>query len=583
MKIDDFIREAMVKTDAAAKGNAEVGASNAINVAEVLAEISADTDFSMPDLLQAFGRMVSQRQQLTDSLPNAVRERLTDSNRVTDNNSRPVTTSGVSIQQGVSGLVRENRSSMDAIRQVTAELEYVERVPELSEVFSADTTASKNPMQMEAGNIKGQQAIPQGKAPEVLQSIVDEGLKTLQSVALTEKNTLAPATVLATLLDKAIQSGTVGKELSGWGAAVSVALDNVAEDPEVSVQLASWMTRVDPEVARLAETTGRPELVKLWAATQAWGSTSPQSLPSSLPTSTTLEATQAAMGTTAPGISLVASDGLETVKALLQSLAVESGGALAPHIVSIPTTVASRVGQFELLLSTLGARPETLNKLMSLLPELVTATEKKLPARAESKEMAGAFDTLARSAPKWVQTMSERADKPELLEFWVAAKMADLAPWAKLSSAERQQAAANLKELAVTFEQPNVVRTACDDSSSRGLMLQMALYAPEQGKTYPALIQIFEEKRERGNGQPPEQEVWVRVSLETDNIGTVDLSFRLQDKKYLSIFSRFADPEAASAFRTVLPEIRKEFAGTSLELKKIAVTQRTGIGVKTVE
>ena len=108
------------------------------------------------------------------------------------------------------------------------------------------------------------------------------------------------------------------------------------------------------------------------------------------------------------------------------------------------------------------------------------------------------------------------------------------------------------------------------------LTFQMALYAPDQEKTYPALIQIFEEKRERGPGQLPEQEVWVRVSLETDNIGPVDLSFRLQDKTNLSIFTRFSKPEIASAFKDCLPEIRAEIADTNLQLQKIAVTERTG-------
>ena len=63
--------------------------------------------------------------------------------------------------------------------------------------------------------------------------------------------------------------------------------------------------------------------------------------------------------------------------------------------------------------------------------------------------------------------------------------------------------------------------------------------------------------------------------METDNIGPVDLSFRLQDKKYLSVFTRFAKPGTAAAFRECLSEIRGEFAGTSLQLKKIAVSERS--------
>jgi hypothetical protein len=148
----------------------------------------------------------------------------------------------------------------------------------------------------------------------------------------------------------------------------------------------------------------------------------------------------------------------------------------------------------------------------------------------------------------------------------------------KLGQTGRQQTITVLIELASTYEQPEVFRNQGEDSSSRGLMLQVPLYAPGQEKPYPALLHIFEEKKDRGNGQLPEQEVWVRVSLVTDHIGTVDLSFQLQDKKYLTIFSRFARPEDASEFRAALPEIRTEIAATSLELKKIAVAQRDGTG-----
>ena len=136
-----------------------------------------------------------------------------------------------------------------------------------------------------------------------------------------------------------------------------------------------------------------------------------------------------------------------------------------------------------------------------------------------------------------------------------------------------------LKELASTYDQPALFRSSSEDSTSRGLMLQVALYAPGQEKPYPALIQIYEEKKDRGNAELPEQEIWVRVSLETHHIGAVDFSFRLQDNKYLTIFSRFADSTIASDFQEFLPEIQQELAATSLELKKFAVARQHGAGV----
>ena len=252
-------------------------------------------------------------------------------------------------------------------------------------------------------------------------------------------------------------------------------------------------------------------------------------------------------------------------------------------LVQRPPPCFPRVGRFEMLLLSLGPSSENLKKLLTSLPSAVADLEKLLPPREGNKAAATVYETLERTAPKWLRNLAEQTKKPELTELWVSAKVADLSTWLPLTPAERHQAASNLKDLAATFEQPEAFRAPSDDGTARGMTLQMALYAPGQERPYPALVQIFEEKKERGPGQPPEQEIWVRVCLETDNIGPVDLSFRLQDKKYLSVFTRFAKPGTAALFRECLSDIRSEFAGSNLELKKIAVTERsTSYGGSTI-
>ena len=268
-------------------------------------------------------------------------------------------------------------------------------------------------------------------------------------------------------------------------------------------------------------------------------------------------------------------DSLHFLRSVVEKIA-DLPVAAQPSTANTQLGMTSQAGRFELLLSSVAARPELLEKLIAML--LRTLPTKEL--LQSDKAMPAAYETLAQAVPKWLKAMVEREEKPVLLQFWVAAKVADLEPWLKMEPLERQQLIAVLKELSSTFEQPEAFRTPREDTNSRSFMMQIPLYAPGQETPYPALIQVFEEKKERGNGQLPEQEVWVRVSLETDHIGTVDLSFRLQDKKYLSIFSRFANPDAASEFRASLPELRKEMAGTSLELKKIAVAGRIHPGGK---
>jgi len=514
MRIDDFTRAAAINQENSARTNTQSSTGTTVDVAATLVNSASDADFSMPDLLQAFGRMVSQRLELIDSLPPSVQDRLQDTMLASMRNT---STGHAEIQQGLSGLVRENRALSDNIRQVATELASVDQMPEF------------------AGS-------------KALQTAVDSSLANMQNIVATTKNTSAPVDVLAMLMDKALQTGDIGKELTQWINAVGSVLDNAANDPAISSQLSKLIAQMDPQITLTAQSIGQPELVKVWAAAQGWGMTG--------------------------GVS----DASQAITSVLQGLAGDATGAEDPTFLSAASTVLSRTGRFELLVSNLASRPEAISKLFSMLPEIVAATEGALPAKSDGKASAVVFDKLARSAPQWLTSLAEREQKPELLVFWTAAKAADLTSWVQLGQTERQQSAATLKELVSTFEQPGMFRNQGDDSASRALTLQVALYAPGQEKPYPALIQIYEEKKDRGSSQPPEQEVWVRVSLETDYIGVVDLSFRLQDKKYLSIFSRFADVDSASEFQSSLSEIRQELAATPFELKNISVTQRSAVG-----
>ena len=340
--------------------------------------------------------------------------------------------------------------------------------------------------------------------------------------------------------------------------------------------MAKWLNQVDPKVLRLAQTTGRPELVRVWAAVQELSATSVSTTQTTMQ-NTVVPTANPPLTAPSPGnTTLPASqDSLHFLRSVVEKIA-DLPVAAQPSTANTQLGMTSQAGRFELLLSSVAARPELLEKLIAMLPRTLPTKE----LLQSDKAMPAAYETLAQAAPKWLKAMVEREEKPVLLQFWVAAKVADLEPWLKMESLERQQLIAVLKELNTTFEQPEAFRTPREDTNSRSFMMQVPLYAPGQETPYPALIQVFEEKKERGNGQLPEQEVWVRVSLETDHIGTVDLSFRLQDKKYLSIFSRFANPDAASEFRASLPELRKEMAGTSLELKKIAVAGRIHPGGK---
>ena len=583
MKIDEFIRETMVKMEPAAKGKVEAGISTSPDLAGLIVDSVPDVDFFFPDLLQAFGKLLTRRQELLEVLPQSVQNRLPDTTG--SNGSRQVTLSSPTestpmnnptFPQGVSGLARDSRVMTETLRQIISEVEFVERVPSLGKIVEAQQQQLETKI-ASTGIVDSQQTTsPTNKLQPVsmkeIPELVKVTLQVLQSSIAAEKVPATPVMLFVRQSAQALQTGQLAPEFSAWVDEVVDTLNQHADKVEQEPALAKWLTQVDPKVLRLAQNIGKPELIRGWAVAQEF---SAASISSAQTTTETLE-NPALPAVSSAGVALPAlQDKLPYMRAVVEKL---SDLPIPPQPVAANAQLAttSQVVQFELLLSSVAARPELLEKLIAVLPK--TLPTKELLQSDQVKQAA--YETLTQAAPKWLKTMAEKEEKPVLLQFWVAAKVADLGPWLTMEPLERQQLITVLKELNTTYEQPEVFRTPREDNTSRSFMMQIPLYAPGQETPYPALIQVFEEKKERGNGQLPEQEVWVRVSLETDHIGTVDLSFRLQDKKYLSIFSRFANPDAASEFRASLPELRKEMAGTSLELKKIAVTGRIHPGGK---
>ena len=583
MKIDEFIRETMVKMEPAAKGKVEAGISTSPDLAGLIVDSVPDVDFFFPDLLQAFGKLLTRRQELLEVLPQSVQNRLPETTG--SNGSRQVTLSSPTestpmnnptFPQGVSGLARDSRVMTETLRQIISEVEFVERVPSLGKIVEAQQQQLETKI-ASTGIVDSQQTTsPTNKLQPVsmkeIPELVKVTLQVLQSSIAAEKVPATPVMLFVRQSAQALQTGQLAPEFSAWVDEVVDTLNQHADKVEQEPALAKWLTQVDPKVLRLAQNIGKPELIRGWAVAQEFSAASI----SSAQTSTETLENPALPAVSPAGVALPASqDKLPYMRAVVEKL---SDLPIPPQPVAANAQLAttSQVVQFELLLSSVAARPELLEKMIAVLPK--TLPTKELLQSDQVKQAA--YETLTQAAPKWLKTMAEKEEKPVLLQFWVAAKVSDLGPWLTMEPLERQQLITVLKELNTTYEQPEVFRTPREDNTSRSFMMQIPLYAPGQETPYPALIQVFEEKKERGNGQLPEQEVWVRVSLETDHIGTVDLSFRLQDKKYLSIFSRFANPDAASEFRASLPELRKEMAGTSLELKKIAVTGRIHPGGK---
>ena len=531
MKIDDLFRNSGIKSETAPiKGNEQSVQPQAKVLTGAAPALAGDAELFLPELLQRFSELVAKRQDLTAGLPASIRSRLTEA-------MAPLQPElGRSpIGQGITGLAKDQRVMQAAMRQIASELDFVLKNPEFTKVIASAA---------DSGSV----------GLDRLQSAVDDGLAVWDTLPLAEQQTLSPVNLPA-VLSRMAETGTLNPELAAKIDLLNAALDQLPEDSVLSAKMAIWLNSVDPQIINAAQLTGRPDLVKAWAATQALAS----------------EGTDLGFLLTTDADNAAATTG--TIQALVQTLTREAAATkMATGLTGESSGLSSRAVRFELLLSGTLSRPEALNAFLTMLPA-VAGDVSSLFALTNDKSIASIREKLRNTAPKWLIDLSKQMNKPELVDFWVAAKAADLIPWTRLSQMEQRASMDSLKELAISYEQPEAFRES-DSANSNGLILQTALYMPGQEKPYPALIQIFEEKKERGDGELPEQEVWIRITLETDHIGRVELSFRLQDKKFLTVFSRFADSAIAAEFQECLPDFEKDLADTPLELKKFAVTQR---------
>ena len=544
MKIEDLLRNTVPKPESSPVDGS--GKSRTILSQESGAAFLAkagDAELFLPDLLQTFTQLIAKRQSLSAGLPASVQQRLTGALTSSSQPEGATSNRHAAIGEGIAGLVRDNRSITDLIRQLVSELKFVEYTPSLPQSYFSATSAGR-------------------VTPEVMQGSVDDGLAKLSDELTVIGSQLpTPALVLAGLINKAVQTGTISAELSAWIDTLGAAVDMQPDDSTLIMQINTVMNSVDTQIAQAAQLTGRPELIRIWAATQILDNAE-------------VTASSTKLGVQAEG-TLGTADALQTVLQNLTSAATAKSTTMSATglMGSYP-----RSTQLELLVTVAMSQPATLDSMLAILPTVMTNVKASFSLRSEDFVGKSGYEKILATAPKWLAELSDRLNKPELLEFWVAAKAADLAPWMELSSTERQHSMDSLKELAVSFEQPEAFRHRHDDANSHSLTLQTVLYAPGQEKPYPALIQIYEEKKERGASQPAEQEIWIRLSLETHNIGMVELSFKLQDKKYLSVYSRFADSAVAADFQEYLPEIQNELADSSFEVKKIAIAQRSQSG-----
>lgn len=175
--------------------------------------------------------------------------------------------------------------------------------------------------------------------------------------------------------------------------------------------------------------------------------------------------------------------------------------------------------------------------------------------------------------PPDVAQTALKSNLPDLPKFWVLLKTMEAGEWNELPVQAQRKSAEVVRELASSLQRPAVWEADVKTEHSLLTFTNTLLFNP-QGTPYPMYWHLYHQQKKDAQGRDTgEFETWLRVCLETENMGTVDVVFRYYDEKALDVRLRFEGEEGAEAFREVLPEVRQAVGEMPFELGDIWVSR----------
>ena len=175
--------------------------------------------------------------------------------------------------------------------------------------------------------------------------------------------------------------------------------------------------------------------------------------------------------------------------------------------------------------------------------------------------------------PPDVAQTALKSNLPDLPKFWVLLKTLEAGEWNELPVQVQRKSADVVRELASSLQRPAVWEADVKPEHSLLSFTTTLLFNP-QGTPYPMYWHLYHQQKQDSEGRDTgEFETWLRVCLETENMGTVDVVFRYYDEKALDVRLRFEGEDGADAFREVLPEVRQAVGELPFELGDIWVSR----------
>lgn len=222
-------------------------------------------------------------------------------------------------------------------------------------------------------------------------------------------------------------------------------------------------------------------------------------------------------------------------------------------------------------LATLLLKDQTMSEQDTTLLKAFVNGKQQLLSEPEAKQLQLLIRLSEKNIPASIQQAAQKENLPNLPKLWSFVQLCDLAEVKDMQAQQLKSAGKSISDFATVLRQsmPNENTTV---ENQRSLSFMMPLYMGENEKSYPTYVHVYDEKKKNNETGIEAKETWLRLCLLTENIGAVEMVFRLYEQQNLNIRLSFSDEAAVKSFTDYIPEVKASMEDSSLVLTDLKVS-----------
>lgn len=254
---------------------------------------------------------------------------------------------------------------------------------------------------------------------------------------------------------------------------------------------------------------------------------------------------------------------------------IENGQQNQPNKTSLPlqnTTVTMQLMK-NLANQMLSGKNVSLSmEEFGLLKNFVNDKQQVLNER-EVKNLQTLIKMSEENLPATIRQAAIKQKLPNLSKLWSFVQLCDLTQLTDLPANKLKSASKSISDFAgllkSSMQNENDVN---ENQNQRSMSLMTPLYLGDNAHCYPTYIHVYDQTADGRDIDDNQKETWFRICLLTENMGAVELVFRLYEQSKLNLRVTFSDDENVKSFNEYMPEIEAAFKELPLDLTEVKVS-----------